>query len=93
VLSKGGVIFELGTKGGKSPMGAPANFPGRRCGSAPLGDKMFVAWLSATSHGLFVSALEPNEKPDELQLHKTAIEASLRKQPYNPLVSKLNRVR
>jgi uncharacterized protein YjbI with pentapeptide repeats len=70
VLSKGGVIFELGTKGGKSPMGAPANFPGRRCGSAPLGDKMFVAWLSATSHGLFVSALEPNEKPDELQLHK-----------------------
>jgi uncharacterized protein YjbI with pentapeptide repeats len=69
VLSKGGVVVELGPKGPASPLRTPANFPGRRCGACPTTEGMSVGWLT-TAPGIFFARVSAKGVSDEVHLLK-----------------------
>jgi hypothetical protein len=73
VLSKGGVLIRVGPGGPGQPMTAPSSFPGRRCGAAPAGDGVALAWLPSSGKGLGVAGVEPGVSGDERILLPKAI--------------------
>ncbi len=67
VLSKGGVLLDLGPKGLGAPMRVPADFPGRACVACPVEDGVALAWLPSGGHGFRFTIARPGMTPDVTQ--------------------------
>ncbi len=65
VLSKGGVLLEVGTQRLGEPMRAPPTFPGRASVACPIDGGLALAWLSSTERGFRFAIARPGEAPDE----------------------------
>jgi hypothetical protein len=65
VLSKGGVLIEVGTHRLGEPMRAPANFPGRACVACPVDGGLALAWLPSGERGFRFAIARPGDAPDE----------------------------
>jgi len=69
VLTKGGVVRVMRSKGKGQPMRAPESFPGRSSASASTGrDLAAMVWAERSRRGLHVAHIAPNETPDEQRL-------------------------
>jgi hypothetical protein len=64
VLTKGGTVFELTSKGPGPQIRTPSGFPGRLCGAAPTPEGMVLAWLPSGAKGIRVSTIVPAQSPE-----------------------------
>ncbi len=65
LLSKGGVLIQVGTHRLGEPMRAPASFPGRACVACPIDGGLALAWLTSTEKGFRFAIARPGDAPDE----------------------------
>lgn len=68
VLSKGGVLIEVGTHKMGEPMRAPAGFPGRASVACPVFDGLALTWLPTGERGFRFAFASPGEAPDEYRM-------------------------
>lgn len=65
VLSKGGVIVPISTKGMGEPMRVPATFPGRAQVAAPVEGGLALAWIPSSGKGFRFCIARPGQAPEE----------------------------
>jgi len=65
LLSKGGVLIEVGTQRLGEPMRAPASFPGRNCVACPVQGGLALAWLPSGERGFRFAIARPGDAPEE----------------------------
>ena len=65
VLSKGGVIVPITTRGMGEPMRVPATFPGRAQVAAPIGGGLALAWIPSSGKGFRFCIARPGQAPEE----------------------------
>jgi len=68
VLSKGGVVMQVGSKGTRKPMRAPSGYPGRVSSACADGDGLSLVWSLKGAPGLHISLLSPSAPADQLKL-------------------------
>jgi len=68
LLSKGGVLIQVGTHRLGEPMRAPAGFPGRACVACPTDGGLALAWLPSAGKGFRFATARPGDAPEESQV-------------------------
>ncbi|MEC9391613.1 MAG: pentapeptide repeat-containing protein [Myxococcota bacterium] len=65
VLSKGGVIVPISSRGMGEPMRVPPTFPGRAQVAAPVEDGLALAWIPSSGKGFRFCIARPGQAPEE----------------------------
>jgi hypothetical protein len=68
VLSKGGVLLELGPNGLGEPMRAPPDFPGRVCVACPIEGGVALSWIPSGARGFRFAIARPGVTPEVIQV-------------------------